>query len=176
VTPGEKLCLACGLCCDGTLFNHVKLGPRDNTRRLSDLGLPVAVTSSSRPVIHSRQPCAALCADCTCRIYADRPAQCRSFECGVFRDAQSGRTPFATAKRLVQKARRQADRIRQLLRQLGDKDEHRSLVERFTRTTRRIEANPSSTDVAELFSELSLAMHALNLLAHEKFHDKPRTK
>lgn len=173
MTPGEKLCLACGLCCDGTLFNHVKLEPGDNAPRLRKLGLPVTVTRSAHPVTHARQPCAALCADRSCRVYTDRPAQCRAFECGLFRDAHTGRITFDAARRHVRQARRQADRIRVLLRQLGDEDEHRSLIERFRRTTRRLEAGGATAKTAGRFAELSVAMHALNQLAHEKFHTPP---
>ena len=86
VNSGEHLCLACGLCCDGTLFDNVQLGPRDDAKHLRALGLPVAVTRGRAAVTFFRQPCAALCADRTCRVYADRPGQCRAFECGPLLD------------------------------------------------------------------------------------------
>lgn len=81
-----------------------------------------------------RQPCVALCADRKCRVYADRPGQCRAFECGVFKDAQSGRITGPVALRQVKQARKKADAIRRLLRKLGDMDEDRSLGDRFLRT------------------------------------------
>lgn len=65
------------------------------------------------------QPCVALCADRKCRVYADRPGQCRAFECGVFKDAQSGRITGPVALRQVKQARKKADAIRRLLRKLG---------------------------------------------------------
>ena len=34
----EDLCQACGLCCDGTLFDEVKLEVGDDAKRLTDLG------------------------------------------------------------------------------------------------------------------------------------------
>src|SRR3954469_24567821 len=34
VNSGEQLCLACGLCCDGTLFDLVKLEGSDDARKL----------------------------------------------------------------------------------------------------------------------------------------------
>ncbi len=170
MTSGEKLCLACGLCCDGTLFDNVRLGPGDDARKLQALGLPVAVSRSSPPITHFRQPCAALCADHTCQVYADRPAQCRSFECGVFQAAQAGQISFAAAQRLVKRTRRQADDIRRLLRELGDNEEHRPLGERFRRTQRRLESGGADAAAGATFADLSLAVHRLNLLAHEKFY------
>ena len=172
MTSGEQLCLACGLCCDGVLFDNVQLGPGDDAKKLKALGLPISISRSTTPVARFRQPCMALCADRTCRLYTDRPLQCRSFECGVFKDAQAGRIEFAAALRLVKQARRRADNIRRLLRKLGDTDEHRSLSERFRRTKRRMESGIAEKTEGDVFAELGLAVHALNLLAHEKFYTK----
>jgi uncharacterized protein len=172
VKPAEQLCLACGLCCDGTLFDHVRLGPSDDAKKLKAMGLPVTVSRSQPQIVRFRQPCAALCADRTCRVYADRPRQCRIFECGVFKDAQAGRIEFSAALRLVKQARRRAEKVRQLLRELGDTDEHRSLTERFRRTQRRLESGVVDQAAGNTFAELSLAVHSLQLLAHEKFYTK----
>ena len=57
------------------------------SRRSWPLGLPVTVSRAAPSVVRFRQPCMALCADRTCRVYADRPLQCRTFECGVFKAA-----------------------------------------------------------------------------------------
>ncbi len=172
MTPLEQLCLACGLCCDGTLFGNVRLGPGDDAQKLVALGLPVSVSRAKPPVVFVRQPCAALCADRTCRVYTDRPAQCRSFECRVFSAARAGRLEFAAALRLVKQARRRADHVRRLLRELGDTDEHRSLTERFHRTQRRMESGSASQTETHAFAELGQAVHALDLLTHEKFHTR----
>lgn len=172
MNSGEQLCLACGLCCDGTLFDNVQLGPGDDGEKLKALGLPVAVSRAKTPISYFRQPCAALCADRACRVYADRPLQCRNFECGVFKAAQAGRIDMGTALRLVKQARRQADNIRRLLRELGDADEHRSLGDRFRRTQRRLESGSADDAAAATFAELGQAVHAFNLLAHEKFYTK----
>ena len=37
MNPAEQLCLACGLCCDGTLFDHVRLGPSDDAKKLAEV-------------------------------------------------------------------------------------------------------------------------------------------
>jgi Fe-S-cluster containining protein len=173
VKSGEQLCLACGMCCDGALFGHVKLGPGDDARKLKALGLPVSVSRSGPPIARFRQPCAALCSDLTCRIYADRPSQCRSFECGVFKDAHAGRIKFPAALRLVKQARQLVEKIRALLRELGDTEERDALGERFHRTQLRMESGRADTAAADAFAELSLAMHDFNLLTHEKFYTRP---
>jgi hypothetical protein len=171
VTSGEQLCLACGLCCDGSLFDNVRLGPGDDPARLKTLGLPVFLSRARTPVALFRQPCAALCTDRSCRVYADRPQQCRSFECGVYKDAAAGRIGSAAALRLVKRARRQADNIRRLLRQLGDTDEHRSLGDRFRGVQQRLGTGATGA-TADTFAELGLAVHAFGLLKHEKFYTR----
>lgn len=161
------------MCCDGTLFDGVQLEAGDDQRKLKALGLPVVVSRGRNPLARFAQPCAALGADCTCRLYADRPRQCRIFECGVLKKAQAGEIDFATARRLVKKGQRQADRVRRLLLQLGDTDEQRSLGERFHRMQCRLEANPADTAALATFADLSLAVHRLKLLAHEQFYTRP---
>lgn len=170
MTPGEKLCLACGLCCDGTLFDNVQLQAADRPKHLKSLGLPVTVSRGKEPIARFPQPCAALCRDLTCRLYADRPTQCRTYECKVYQSLQSGRRTLPTALRLVTNARRQADRVRRLLRTLGDHDEKRSLGERFFRMQCRMEEKPADAATLAAFADLSLAVHKLKLLAHAKFH------
>jgi Fe-S-cluster containining protein len=170
VEPAEKLCLACGLCCDGTLFDLVKLEAGDDAAKLKALGLPVTVSRGKTPVARFPQPCAALCADRTCRLYANRPWQCRVFECGVFKNAKAGRITYAAALRQVTRARGRADKIRKLLRELGDTDEHLGLGERFHRTSERLEAGGADAAASAKYADLSLAVHQFKLQAHDHFY------
>ncbi len=176
VKLGEQLCGACGLCCDGTLFDLVKLEPGDDAAKLKALGLPVTVSRGKSPVARFPQPCAALCADRTCRVYADRPWQCRVFECGVLKDAKAGRTNLADALRLVKRARRRADKVRRLLRELGDTEERRALGERFHRTSERLESGNADAAAKAKFADLSLAMHQLKLQVQERFYTQTEAK
>lgn len=168
----EQLCLACGLCCDGTLFDNVVLQPGDDAKRLKSLGLPVTLSRGKEPVARFPQPCAALCKDRTCRVYAHRPKQCRTYECMVFKEAEDGRLEHAAALRLVQRARRQADRVRRLLRKLGDADEQRSLGERFHRMQERMETEAPDHATLATFADLTNAVHRLKLVAHARFFIK----
>jgi Fe-S-cluster containining protein len=169
VESGEHLCVACGLCCDGTLFDLVKLEPGDDAGKLKALGLPVSLSRGKTPVARFPQPCSALCEDRTCRVYADRPAQCRSFECLLFKDAKAGRITFAAALPVVKQARRRSDTVRRLLRELGDTDEHRAVGERVHRTSERVESNPDDEAAKSRFADLSQAVHRLKLLLQTRF-------
>lgn len=166
----NSLCLACGMCCDGSLFDLVKLEPGDDAGKLKALGLPVAVSRGKVPVARFPQPCAALCKDLTCRVYKDRPWQCRTFECGTFKKAKAGELPIAEALKTVKNGRRRADKIRRLLTELGDKDGHRALGERFHRTSERLEAGGTDAATAEKYADLSLEVHHFKLMAYEHFY------
>ena len=170
VNSGEQLCRACGLCCDGTLFDLVKLERGDDAGKLKALGLPVSLSRGQQPVARFPQPCSALCEDRTCRLYAERPWQCRTFECRVFKDAKAGRITFAAALPLVKHARRRADNVRRLLHELGDTDEHRALGERFHRTAERMESGHADEAAKTKFADLSLAVHRLKLLSQKRFY------
>jgi hypothetical protein len=178
-----KLCLACGLCCNGVLFKDVELQPGDSAARLRALGLPVREPRNERRTIEQQagvklenrpakfpQPCAALCAGNRCRVYDGRPARCREFECALFKSVLDDDMELTAALRVVQKTRRQADKIRRLLRALGDTDEHLALSLRFKRTRRRMESSPLDEQTADDFGELSLAVHELNLLLGGEFY------
>jgi Fe-S-cluster containining protein len=170
VESGEQLCRACGLCCDGTLFDLVKLEQGDDAGKLKALGLPVFISRGKTPAARFPQPCSALCEDRSCRLYAHRPWQCRTFECQLLKDAKAGRLAFAAALPLVKQARRGADKIRRLLRNLGDTDEHRALGERFHRTSERMESGNANEAARMKFADLSLAVHRLKLLLHKRFY------
>jgi Fe-S-cluster containining protein len=169
VESGEHLCLACGLCCDGTLFDLVKLEPDDDAGKLKALGLPVSFSRGRMPVARFPQPCSALCEDRSCRVYADRPGQCRNFECLLFKDAKAGRITFAAALPVVKLARRRADKVRRLLRELGDTDEYRAVGERVHRTSERVESNFADETAKSKFADLSQAVHHLKLLLQKRF-------
>ena len=184
----EDICLACGLCCDGVIFSDVRLQAEDNPEPFARLeALPAEATASSkgRPLVPQSsarasfavgqrasqmpQPCVAF-DGCRCRIYNQRPKHCREFECLLLRSVRAGRTEKAQALEIIRRARRRADRVWRLLRALGDLDEERSLSVRFRRTVKRLEGSQLDEPTAELYGELTLAVHDLNCLLSSAFY------
>lgn len=92
----------------------------------------------SAPAAHLKQPCVAF-DGCCCRIYAERPAYCRQFECLLLKSVKAGARDTAGALRLIRETRERTETVRRLLRALGDTDERLSLSQRFRRTARRLE-------------------------------------
>jgi Fe-S-cluster containining protein len=176
----ERLCLACGLCCNGVLFKDVKLQPGDDAVKLQTLGLPLRSgrgaenhTSSAQATLRKlkfTQPCAALCADNRCHIYADRPVRCRQFECALLKAALARKVEVEAALRTIRIARERAEQVRRLLRELGDANEHVALSLRFRKVKKRMESGAPAEEPAKTFAALTLAVHDLNLLLNESFY------
>jgi Fe-S-cluster containining protein len=167
--PSGALCLACGLCCNGVLFRDVELQPADDAAVLAALGLPIGGRSPRRPA-RLPQPCAALCADNRCRVYEIRPRRCRQFECVLLQQTGRGEVALAAALGVVRLARHRAARVRELLRMLGDTEEDQPLSRRFQRIRRRLERAGFDDATADIFAQLTLAVHELNLLLRERFY------
>jgi|LauGreDrversion4_2_1035121.scaffolds.fasta_scaffold62340_4 Fe-S-cluster containining protein len=170
-SPSGSLCTQCGLCCDGTLFGRVELLLADDVEGLKAHGFRIVAGLKPR----FAQPCPALAPDCTCRIYAQRPQQCRAFDCALLLRVQSGEVGVDAAERLVRRTRKQAARVRELLEALGDRSRRLPLSQRFSRLRRRLEAEAEegSKGVEErwdLFAELTLAVHELQRQLRQDFY------
>ena len=175
----EQLCLHCGLCCDGTLFRDVELQPGDDADKLRALGLPLrSRRGQEADSLKFPQPCSALCPDLKCRVYADRPARCREFECALFKAVAVQKVELPAALKTIRQTRQQAEKVRRLLRELGDAGEGVALAKRFKRLKRKFDTGelPDSLDAEtayDLFAELSLAVHELDMRLRAKFHPDP---
>lgn len=125
----EQLCPNCGLCCDSTLFADVELRAGDDAARLKKLGLTLEKKGKTK--IAFAQPCA--CFDGKlCRIYADRPKRCGLFECGLLKRVEADELTANAALKKISKAKEQAEKVRELLRSLGQRDERMALTHRYS--------------------------------------------
>jgi hypothetical protein len=166
-TQVQDLCLACGFCCNGVIFANVKLQPGDDAARLRSLGLPLRPGANGG--FRFPQPCASH-DGCRCGIYPDRPVYCREFDCLLLRSVKTGELDPLRALRVIQRAKRQVARVRKLLVSLGETNQQRPLHARFRSVSRRVETVPPGAGEAELYGQLTLAIHELNLLLSERFY------
>ena len=153
----DQLCPNCGLCCDSALFADVELRAGDDAKRLAKLGLTLEQKTKSK--VAFAQPCA--CFDGKlCGIYQDRPKRCRLFECGLLKKVDAGELTAGAALKKISEAKRRAEKIRELLRSLGQHDERMALTHRYA------EAMSAPIDLAdaagaERHGELMLAVNDL---------------
>jgi len=123
----SQLCPNCGLCCNGVLFADVELRKGDDAGRLAGLGFSLEKKGRNQAFT---QPCA--CFDGRlCGIYAERPVRCRTFECGLLKRVQTGKLDTNAALKKIAQTRRKAEKVRGLLRELGQRDERLALTERY---------------------------------------------
>jgi len=122
----SQLCPACGLCCNGVLFGDVQLQRSDNTKKLSSMGLVLKQRGGKSQF---PQPCS--CFDGKlCGIYENRPARCRSFECRLLQQVNAGKIKPEVALKSIAEARQLVKLTLDLLRKLGQVDEHLPLSRR----------------------------------------------
>lgn len=161
----EALCLECGLCCDGALFRDVELQPGDDAAFLKSAGLPL---KTSRGKTRLPQPCRAFDGS-RCRIYADRPARCRQFDCAIIQGLRLGNFPMETGAFLVRKTLRLLKRLEKQLCALGETDSAAPLQLRFQRVTRRLEAGGADSELVQLYGRLTIAWQQFSIRVHTLF-------
>jgi uncharacterized protein len=161
----SRLCPNCGLCCNGVLFADVELQKGDNAGRLIDLGMSLKKKGMKRAFV---QPCH--CFDGKfCRIYADRPKRCATFECGLLKLVQSGEMPATAALKRIAAAKKLVENVRRLLRRLGDRDEQLALTKRFGRMMAQPIDMSAGEDTGEARGELMLAVNDLMQVLQSEF-------
>lgn len=75
----SELCRSCGLCCDGSLFGHVRLSS-DEVLRLK--ALQILTFKNADGTLRLKQCCTALKGK-DCGIYFSRPEGCRKYVCDL---------------------------------------------------------------------------------------------
>jgi Fe-S-cluster containining protein len=123
-----KLCPACGLCCNGVLFGDVELQRGDDSKLIAKAA--VKLFSKGRKTAFA-QPCSCL-VNGLCRIYENRPKRCAAFDCGLLKRVQAGKTSAAAALKKISEAKRRAEEVRRLVRELGNTDESVPLNQRYS--------------------------------------------
>ena len=89
----SKICMQCGMCCDGTLFTKANIKNREDELLAKSLGLPTFSTSDSK--IFFEQPCQLF--NKTCTIYdKPRPNCCSKFICEPLQKVRTNEITFKT--------------------------------------------------------------------------------
>ncbi len=151
------------MCCNGVIFADVRLQPGDDPALMKSIGLQLSGDRSFK------QPCSAL-EGCRCRVYENRPAHCRGFECRLLKRVQAGQFGAEVALGVIKGTQAKAEEIRDLFQALGDTDSHQALRTRFRRLQRRLEKVELSRETAEIYGRLTLAVHSLNLRISQWFY------
>lgn len=94
----QDLCTSCGMCCDGTMFDHVQVKPDEQTRLAEHFTLHRNATGAvfDQPCPHARHQ--------RCMIYELRPHTCRTYRCTTLTAFQADEITHAEAVRRIDEA------------------------------------------------------------------------
>ena len=106
MSVSESLCLACGLCCDGTLFTAIPLQ--------GDELVPLPVERTPTGAHRLQQPCAGL-RGLACTVYAQRPRACRQYRCLLLVALEADEVSLADAQATIVGLRAQLAALSQLV-------------------------------------------------------------
>jgi Fe-S-cluster containining protein len=149
-----SLCLECGLCCNGVLFDQVRLQPGDRVKPLEAMGLKVKKRQ------FFPQPCQALCGT-RCTIYGNRPVRCREFACRQFQLVAEGRLAVSQASQKIAGAKDLAARVEQLLQGTAGENRRKPLAQRVATALLVLPEGREALDLQQAMQSLQelLAVH-----------------
>jgi Fe-S-cluster containining protein len=145
------LCNACGLCCNGALFDYVPV-EESESERLKALGFAVRVGPEGG--LRFDHPCQQYCGD-HCGIYALRPASCRSFRCELLKKLDSKNVSLAEAMKRVAEAKQMVEHIRPSLKGQGRDLLPKNWTELFNEWRSRPAEGRSTPSETQLVLELT---------------------
>jgi len=103
------LCMKCGLCCDGSLYEKVPISAEDDFDHLKAFGGRQGAKGKNVP-----QPCAAQ-QNRACTIYPYRPKVCAQYRCHLLTQYEEQKIPFQEAESIIGKTIEHSDRVRKAL-------------------------------------------------------------
>jgi uncharacterized protein len=131
----SKLCAACGLCCDGTLYPSFESEEGDALDHFDERLRQVAQKGAK---VTWSQPCSAL-KDGACLIYHDRPVVCRRYQCTTLEALANGRLSLEQAQKHIEQAKDAKEKLGELIGLNGTSSANRLRVLRNTATDPEIQ-------------------------------------
>jgi uncharacterized protein len=165
----SRLCAACGMCCDGTMFQIVRMQPGEVPAELGKLGLKIRCRDGE---YFMEQPCSALRKNC-CTVYEKRPMRCRLFNCQQLQRVESSETTEHEAMAMILETRALVDRVRALIEQCGLREDGQALAERFERVMFTPVNATLEPELIAIREELDETMRKLKLQLNREFRSPP---
>lgn len=155
----SRLCLNCGLCCNGVLFQIVRLQSTDSVRELESLGMKL---NRKKREPYFKQPCGFL-DKCTCSIYESRPLRCRLFECQQLHLLADEKVSEREVIQAIEEAKEKVRSVEALLALAGNSSVSLPLSERYDQAMASAGADEN----------LKVAMESLQQILNANFRIEP---
>lgn len=164
--PEQSLCVQCGLCCDGTIFEWAQVFAEDDLAQLETNGfilLTAAEKTSFALPCHHQQ-------DRVCTVYQQwRPQVCRTFRCRLLRRFEAGELAWEEARARIERTVALVERIQAQL-PAQHNHERKSLKQRMTAWQQA--QTEAGVDVQRTFAPLLLDFASLQRLLDLHFRIK----
>ena len=160
------------MCCDGTMFQLVRMQAGDSPAELIKLGMRIRRKGVE---LHMEQPCAGLRERC-CTIYDSRPARCRAFYCQQLLLVEDRSLSEAEAQAKIERTRHLSERVRALIGQTGYREDGAPLQEQFDRIM-SLPVDPTlEPEQVEVRRELEKTMQELKTILRRDFLPLPGSR
>ncbi|MBN8420849.1 MAG: YkgJ family cysteine cluster protein [Verrucomicrobia bacterium] len=166
-----RLCAACGMCCDGTMFQIVRMQPGEVPAKLGKMGLKIRCRDGE---YYMEQPCSAL-VEKRCTVYEQRPVRCRLFNCQQLGRLESGETAEDDVMRMIVETRAMVERVKGLIEQCGLREDGQALVERHERVMSTPVNEALEPELLSVREELDETMRRLRLRLNREFRLPPNS-
>lgn len=167
----SRLCAACGMCCDGTMFQIVRMQPGEVPAELGRLGLKIRCRDGE---YYMEQPCSALRKN-ICTVYEQRPVRCRLFNCQQLGRVKQGETTESEALAVILETRAMVERVKNLIEQCGLREDGQALVERYERVASTPINAELEPELVAVRAELDETMRKLKLRLNREFRLPPNS-
>lgn len=158
----ENICLACGICCDGTLIGFVEVEAAEFSRLKG-----VLEVEESDQIGFFLHPCEKFCEKCT--IYDQRPKQCELFECKVLKSYEKGEMDFKSATTIIESVIEKKIGIQNKLRALDLKLKSGSFCFKMMEVKNLFAAENTKIVRQEMHKDLMCDIEELNGLVMKHF-------
>jgi len=173
----ERLCLACGFCCDGTLFTRVRLQSEDSVESLKSAELRVQQDDHGDWIM--QQPCSGYRQD-ACQTYHCRPARCGLFRCTLLRYVEAGEVSEAEALSVIRDTKQTRNQLITELEKVFPGFQKKAMAEilhRLRKESRKLAGErlklfrAARSTINQLKNKLSSQLDAFFYVQNTPFHD-----
>ncbi len=153
----------CGLCCDGTLFNHAKIKENE----------PLATGYAFDIILNEKRafklPCPYV-KDKLCSIYHERPyLVCESFKCKLLKGLRNGEISFDDAMKVVNETVSLRTKIESQLLEHHPENTGDSLLRKMKEFNAQFAGTMSEVEFRRKYGKLLLAFFILTKILNESF-------
>lgn len=170
MSDSDNICVGCGLCCDGHLFDHAIMQSGEE-EHCTGLGMEVRFTPEGQP--RFVLPCPRYGDGC-CTVYDQRPRICGKFRCKLLKDHEAGRVTTQEAKAYIAQAHALDwhGTLRPVLDGLTDVQQGGAAT-RLAHALQNVANSPDAADLRRRHGAVLVRAAALVKLLRSRFHAAP---